>query len=251
MLKPVPSRASARQSAFFWAALPLVLPQALWVRRTAPRFDGASGPNKGVTGTGEERRLLVYGDSIAAGVGAATFPKALAGQLAVSLAARLDATLRWQSRGYIGANARRLIDLLDGETFAEAFDFVVLSVGVNDVTSLTPISEWTRSLETLLADLVRACGTPAIALAGIPDMGRFPLLPQPLRSVLGVRSRQLDTAARLTADRLPHVVHVPVEFDLRPDTFSGDGYHPSETSYHAFAGKISDALVALDRAERA
>lgn len=215
------------------------------------RFDGASGPNKGVTGTGEVRRLLVYGDSIAAGVGAATFPKALAGQLAVALSARLDATLRWQSRGYIGANARRLIALLDSETFAEPFDFVVLSVGVNDVTSLTPIRDWTKSLETLLEQLVRTCGTPTIALAGIPDMGRFPLLPQPLRSVVGLRSRQLDAAARRTADTLAHVVHVPVEFELRPDTFSADGYHPSETSYRAFAGTIADALVGLDRAERA
>jgi lysophospholipase L1-like esterase len=242
---------SARETAAFWAALPLVLPQALWVRRTATRFDGASGPNKGVTGTGDERRLLVYGDSIAAGVGAATFPKALAGQLAVSLSERLDATLRWQSRGYIGANARRLIELLDGESFDEPFDYVVLSVGVNDVTSLTLIGDWTRSLEKLLVRIVRACGTPTIALAGIPDMGRFPLLPQPLRSVLGLRSRQLDAAARRTADALAHVVHVPVEFELRPDTFSADGYHPSETSYRAFAGTIADALVGLARAERA
>lgn len=238
-------------STAFWAALPLVLPQALWVRRTAPRFDGASGPARGVTGSGDARRLLVYGDSIAAGVGAGTFPKALAGQLAVALSERLDATLRWESRGYIGANARRLLTRLDGETFAGPFDFVVLSVGVNDVTSLTPITDWEVSLEKLLERIGRTCGSPTIALAGIPDMGRFPLLPQPLRSVLGLRSRQLDAAGRRIADTLAHVVHVPVEFELRPDTFSADGYHPSETSYRAFAGTIADALVAVARSERA
>ncbi len=237
------------QTAAFWAALPIVLPQALRVRQTAPRFDGAAGPNHGQSGSGEARRLLVYGDSIAAGVGATTFPKALAGRLADALAEQLDVCVDWESRGYIGANADRLLKLLDGEHVDGALDYVVLSVGVNDVTALTPIDGWTRSLETLLDRLYRTCGEPLIALAGIPDMGRFPLLPQPLRSVMGMRSRQLDAAGRQIAETLGHVVHVPVEFELRPDTFSADGYHPSETSYRAFAATIADALVGLGQAE--
>lgn len=241
---------SAWRSVLFWASLPVVLPQAAWVRLTAPRVDGAAGHNNGVIGRGTERRLLVYGDSIAAGVGAKTFPNALAGRVADALAERLECRILWESRGYIGANVQRLLVLLDTEPFDEPPDFVVLSVGVNDVTSLTRLERWSMSLQRLLRHIDQECGSPVIALAGIPDMARFPLLPQPLRSILGLRSRQLDAAGRAVAGSFDNVTHVPVEFELRPDTFSDDGYHPSETSYGEFAGTLAGALVSLDRRNR-
>ena len=62
--------------ALFWLLLPLMIPQALRVRRTAPRFAGASGEDAGVcdVAMGEEDaprlRLLAIRHYIIAGVGA-------------------------------------------------------------------------------------------------------------------------------------------------------------------------------------
>ena len=43
----------------FWLSLPLLLPQGLWVKRTARRLPPAAGPNSGVVGSGPTRRLLL------------------------------------------------------------------------------------------------------------------------------------------------------------------------------------------------
>ena len=65
------------QSLMFWLSVPLLLPQALYVRKTAPRFAAAEGPSSGASGTGNTVRLLAIGDSIIAGVGATTLANAL------------------------------------------------------------------------------------------------------------------------------------------------------------------------------
>ena len=54
----------------FWGLFPLLIPQALWVRKTAPRTAPAAGPRSGTVGDGRPIRLVGVGDSIIAGVGA-------------------------------------------------------------------------------------------------------------------------------------------------------------------------------------
>lgn len=65
---------------------PLLLWQGRRVRATALRLPEAAGPR---TAEGSALRLLIVGDSSAAGVGAAHQDEALAGRLAQALAARL------------------------------------------------------------------------------------------------------------------------------------------------------------------
>ncbi|MBW2438621.1 MAG: hypothetical protein PVF24_10180 [Desulfobacterales bacterium] len=45
-------------SILFWGLLPLVLPQAIYVRKTAPRFSAAGGPQDGVVGSGKNVDLI-------------------------------------------------------------------------------------------------------------------------------------------------------------------------------------------------
>ena len=94
----------------FWGLLPFLAPQALYVRRTAPRFAAADGPATGSAGTGESRRLIAIGDSIIAGVGAGKLGDALVGQTARSLAERLDSRIHWQAVGAVGYNTRKVLD---------------------------------------------------------------------------------------------------------------------------------------------
>ena len=68
-------------------AAPLLVAQALYVRRTTPRLPGASGPTEGlVPGAGTPWRLAVLGESTVDGVGAASHEEALTGRLAQALA---------------------------------------------------------------------------------------------------------------------------------------------------------------------
>ena len=75
-------------------------------------------------------------------------------------------------------------------------------------------------------------------------MHGFPLLPQPLRAVFGLRARTLDDIAREVAAACQNAFHVPLDFDPDPEKFSPDGYHPSEESYVEFGQHMAERLLA-------
>lgn len=227
----------------FWLLLPFVIPQALWIRQHAPRFAGASGQTRGLVGRGASMRLIAIGDSIIAGVGASTLDKALVGQTALALSTRLSTAIEWTALGKSGLTARSVTETLVPDLPAHAADFIVLSVGVNDVTSLTTTASFERTLDRLLEKLERHSPDAIIAVAGIPPMGKFPLLPQPLRMLLGLRATSFDGVVRRVVARLPRAVHVPVELDPGPGQFSEDGYHPSPAGYREFGAAVADHLV--------
>jgi len=71
-----------------WLLAPLLWLQARHVRRVTPRMPEPSGRRTGATGSGRLVRLLVAGDSGAAGVGAPTQDQALCGQFVRRLSHR-------------------------------------------------------------------------------------------------------------------------------------------------------------------
>src|SRR5512139_1667681 len=78
------------------ALSPLLVAQAMHTRARVPRLPEAAGARDGVVGRGPVAlRLLIAGDSSAAGVGVATQQQALAGQLVPRLAARRSAPIHW------------------------------------------------------------------------------------------------------------------------------------------------------------
>ena len=114
----------------------MVLPQAIRVRRTAPRFAAAQGPNLGTVGDGPGLCILAIGDSIVAGVGAGTTERALAGATASALSARLGRCVVWRAHGRIGAGVVKVRAELLPQVPDDDYDAVVVSVGVNDITGL-------------------------------------------------------------------------------------------------------------------
>ncbi len=72
-------------------------------------------------------------------------------------------------------------------------------------------------------------------------MDKFPLLPQPLRSLLGLRSRTFDQIVQRVAQS-EWAIHVPVQIKPDRNKFAGDGYHPSESGYADFGEAISTCL---------
>ena len=228
----------------FWITFPLLLPQALYVRSTAPRFAPAGGPAEGSVGEGEVVNLLAIGDSIIAGVGASKLSGALVGQTARALAESRRCRVSWHALGVSGYDSNKVLEGLVPNLPGLPFDYIVVSVGVNDVTGLTSIRRWRRNLSVLLERLQSHSPRATIALAGIPPLHGFPLLPQPLRAVLGLRARALDEIAREVVIAEQNARHAPLDFDPDPAKFSPDGYHPSEESYVEFGQYMADCLLA-------
>jgi lysophospholipase L1-like esterase len=227
----------------FWAALLLFFPQALYVRKTAPRFGPAGGQLEGSSGDGRQIRLLAVGDSIIAGVGASELSRALVGQTATALATSLNCSVAWQALGVSGYNAAKILDRLVPELPDAAVDYIIVSVGVNDITGLTTIRSWRANL-SLFLDKLRAHSPGAvIAVAGMPPLHRFPLLPQPLRAIFGMRARAFDEVVMQVVEKRTNIVHVPLDFEPDRHEFAPDGYHPSEESYVEFGRHMADGLL--------
>jgi len=232
----------------FWTLLPFVIPQALWVRKTAPRFADAAGPASGNIGHGIERRLLAVGDSIIAGVGAATLEEALVGRTAAALASRTECRVSWQALGRTGITSGKLLAELPNQLPQASFDDIIVSIGVNDVTRIETRRRFARQLTAIVALLKARYPAARIAFAGLPPLGIFPLLPQPLRSVLGLRARILDQTLKDVLQTQPGTVHVPVEFEFDADSFSDDGFHPSAAGYAEFGAAMAEGLMNMREA---
>jgi lysophospholipase L1-like esterase len=115
---------------------PVLLAQGLYTRRVTPRLPEAEGERQGEVGSGDILRLLIVGDSAAAGVGALTQAEALSGRLVEHLAD--DYRVSWKLWARTGLDSQGLLELLEQHA-PEPFDVALLSIGVNDVTSsLTP-----------------------------------------------------------------------------------------------------------------
>ncbi len=235
----------------FWSLFLPLVPQALWTRRTAARFPAADGASTGEIGQGGTTiRLLAIGDSIIAGVGARTLDNALIGRTAASLAESAGVRVTWTAEGKSGVTSRYIATRMLPRVKDGSVDAILVSGGVNDVISLHGIGRWRKDLDALLQALSRRWPGAVIAFSGLPPMNHFPALPQPLRAVFGVRARQFDRILRERSKAFPNVVYIPLDFEANTESFSADGFHPSEVSYSQF-GRVAAKAIEQALANRA
>ena len=176
------------------ALFPLLIAQGRSVRTTALRLPEAAGERQGVSGSGRVGlRVLIVGDSSAAGVGVGTQDDAFAGQLAQALSERTGAAVGWQLVATSGHTAQDAARALALATLAPA-DLLVTAIGVNDVVNQTRAAQFLRSLDEIHALAITRAQVTHSWHCGLPPMGTFPLLPQPLRWMLGRDAAHLDNA---------------------------------------------------------
>lgn len=220
---------------------PVLLLQGAWVRRVTPRLPEAAGPRQGAVGHGRPLRVLVTGDSAAAGVGAAHQDQALAGSLARALAP--DFAVEWLLEARTGRTTADALAQL-ARLPAQPFDVALVSLGVNDVTGGVGLSRWLAQ-QRALVDLLRGkFGARHVLLSALPPLHRFPALPQPLRWYLGARAERFNASLLQQAPALDCHVLVP-EFPLVPDALAADGFHPGPGAYAAWAAAAARAIRGL------
>lgn len=228
---------------------PVLALQGRRVRRTTPRLPEAPGARQGIVpGAGDPLHLLTIGESTAAGVGASSHDDALGGQVARALAARTGRAVAWRVLGRNGATAfATRTDLLDPAEDLRA-EAAVVALGVNDTLRLRSPARWTRDLEALVARIRARCGDVPVVLSGVPPVGRFPAIPQPLAGVLALRAELLDRAAARLAGRLASVRHVPMPLLDAGEVeayFCEDRFHPCAAGYAVWGAALGEAAASL------
>lgn len=223
--------------------LPVLAAQGLAVRRKAQLLPEPAGPRTGRAGSGPQLRLLIAGDSSAAGVGAATQDEALSGRLVARLAE--EYTLDWRLEATTGHTTRDTLDRLTRLT--GSFDIAITALGVNDTTRATSARGFARRQAALLDHLTGPLGARMVIVTAVPDMALFPALPQPLAWVLGAQARRLDHALQQVVQRNPSALHHHPIIPPDPAMAARDGYHPSPLAYDRWA----EGLAALIRAQAA
>ncbi len=226
---------------------PALLVQGALLRRRIPRLPEAEGPREGeVPGASPPVRVLLLGESTAAGVGAKTHVEGLAGQLGRALARDTGRGVRWRVLARTGATARIVREELLAPAPDTEADVAVLVLGVNDVLALGSVARWRRDLGALIAAVRGRCGDVPVVLAAVPPMGAFPALPRPLKDVLALRAQVLDRAALRLAASLRRVRHVPMPSFAGEDAaafFCADGFHPGTAGYRAWGDVLGGAAA--------
>jgi len=225
------------------ALSPLLAVQAVGVRRTIPRLPEAAGPRGGRVGRGAPLRLLVVGDSSAAGVGVERQSQALAEPMARQLAASVGAQVHWQLLARSGVTTAQALDLLRAEPALLA-DIAVVVTGVNDVVDQVPSRRAVDARAALANWLRNRAGIFHVVFAPLPPVHQFPGLPQPLRWVAGADARRHDRALAAWAATRGDVSYVDMGLQLNRGVMARDGFHPGAPAYRQCATLLARHIAA-------
>ncbi|TVP71971.1 MAG: SGNH/GDSL hydrolase family protein [Rhodobacteraceae bacterium] len=217
------------------ALAPLHAAQMLGVIARVPRLPEAAGARAGSCGQGQALRLLVLGDSSAAGVGVAHQDQALVGQICVHLGRMHH--LDWQLCARSGATTAGALRLLAAAR--APVDVVVLALGVNDVLRQTPLRRFAAGQAALIDQLRAEYGARLILASAVPPLGAFEVFPMPLRAHLGRRADALDAELQRVCAARDGVVHVPFDLDPAPHWLAADGLHPGAALYAEWGQRMA------------
>ena len=225
---------------------PLLLVQAVRTRARAPRLPEAAGARQGRVGSGPLLRLLILGDSSAAGVGVATQHDALASRLAQELAAHAGVRVAWRLLAKSGLTTAQTLQLLQGSAPHDeprealgGFDLALVVTGVNDVADQVPTHHAVAARDALANWLRNGVGVAHVVFAPLPPVHLMPGLPQPLRWVSGADARRHDRALRDWAQTRGDVSRVTIDMGLPPSALAIDGLHPGRPVYRHTARAIA------------
>lgn len=199
-------------------------------------------------GIGEAHRILVLGDSTAAGVGASRPGEAIGAIVATGVAALSGRPVELRNASLSGATSPQLLSQLErGLRDMPDPEVAIIMIGANDVKERLDRAVSVRALSETVSRLVSR-GT-AVVVGTCPDLGTVRPIPQPLRALVQRWSRDLAAAQTVavveaggrtvsTGDLLgPSFRESPAQM------FSADGLHPSSAGYARAAAALLPSVV--------
>lgn len=207
----------------------------------ALELNGTFGPPGGRA----RLKLVVLGDSTAAGVGALAPADAYPTLLARRLATAGDRRVELVALGISGARVKDVLEDQVPKAIRAEPDLVFIGIGANDAIHVTPLDQVAQDMGAAL-DLLLDAGV-TVVVAGAPDMRAAAFL-EPLRTLAGWRGQQV-TDAIADAARARGVPVVPLAaktgqfFGADPEAhYSTDDFHPGPGGYERWADAISPVL---------
>lgn len=217
---------------------PFLYLQGQSVRRRIGRLPDAQGKIIGKFGEKESSaKLLVIGESTAAGVGARTHETALAGQFAKFLGEKIGKSVHWHVIGRSGITVKETIHELLPKIPAEKFDYILIALCGNEVLKLRSPRTFRRDMTKLLGILQKKNMDATFFITNAPAVRLSPVLPHPIKFILGHLSALHDSNAKEFTGKMKNVFyfHQPQEV---PEDFFADGIHPSEKGYTVWSKRM-------------
>lgn len=215
--------------------IPLLAVQALMVRTRAQMLPEPAGPRSGHAGVGPPLRLLIAGDSSAAGVGVGKQTEALSGALVARLSQHAE--VDWRLEATTGHRTRDTLDRLAALPDLR-FDVAVVALGVNDTTRFMSPKAFARRQADLAQILINRFGVRLVLLNAIPPIAQFPLLPNPLAWTLGRHAERLEAARQAELAQISGVEILAPEVLFDPKYIAEDGFHPNALAYSIWAEQL-------------
>ncbi|WP_336055249.1 SGNH/GDSL hydrolase family protein [Nitratireductor sp. CH_MIT9313-5] len=227
---------NALKAALSWIAFPVYAWQGIGVRLRTPRMLPPQGPVRHrIEGKDPAVRLLVIGDSSAAGVGIADNSHGLPSQLARLIALRHDRAVTWRAAGFNSATSGQLRDHVIPNLADENWTHIVLVVGTNDAKNYHTIPRFKREFGGLLYALRAKWPEALIVWSPIVNMRQMPALPPLLGKILAIRAELVNRKGTLLCQERGVVPALPLPIDDPEQGFAEDGFHASAAGYRAWA----------------
>lgn len=211
---------------------------------------GISQKHEGTYGAGfgESHRILVLGDSTAAGVGASRPEEAIGSIVATGVAALSGRPVELRNASRSGATSPQLLGQLEqGLRDMPDPEVAIIMIGANDVKERVDRAVSVRALSETVTRLVSQGAE--VVVGTCPDLGTVRPIPQPLRALVQRWSRDLAAAQTVavveaggrtvsTGDLLgPSFRESPAQM------FSPDGLHPSSAGYARAAAALLPSVM--------
>ncbi|WP_321342435.1 SGNH/GDSL hydrolase family protein [Breoghania sp.] len=225
-----------------WLAFPVYAWQGIGVRLRVERLQPAPGePGGHILGDGPEIRLLVVGDSSAAGVGLDDLEDGLAAQVARNLNARTGRAVIYRTAGFNSAISSELRDHVVPHIEPRDWTHVLISVGTNDIKNFRSGRGWKKGFGGLLYALRARFPGADFYWSNIMLMTEVPALPPLLGRILERRARLINMMGNtLCAERGATSISRMGEMD--PNGFCSDGFHPSASGMALWGKHIADHM---------
>lgn len=227
------------------AALPAA--QAAWLRR---RFRAAQQlASSAICHLGEFEidhgddplKLLVLGDSIAAGLFIERFEETLGGLVAKALAEEQGRPVRCLNLARAGAATRDLLEQLPKTPEA---DVALVVIGANDVARRTPLGRFEAELDQTLEALD---DVGEVLLFGPCDISAVPLFPYWLRRFAAWRMGRYIARMELVVARHANVIYawLPPSAGMPDTLFAADRFHPNADAHQIIADRLLSGRAAV------
>ena len=218
---------------------PLLFLQGALTRWKVGVLPDAAGPNTGVAGSGKDpAKLFVLGESTVAGLGARTHELALAGQFAKNLSEKIGRPVEWRVIGRNGVTAERTVNELVPMMPDEAFDYILLGIGGNDVMKLSSPRKWRRDMLRLIGIMRERHPDAVIFISNCPMVKFTPAIPPPAKALLWHLSQMHDANIKVFTRDMDRVFYYPQPVEVPLEGFFADGIHPSEQGYADWAAAM-------------